>query len=497
MVNKIKQKKPALSVFQSLKHAFYIKIKYFSPENSQIMEKTQILDYISTNKDRFLNELLDLLKIPSISADPKYKGDVQKTAEAVKQRLIEAGADKVEICPTKGFPVVYGEKIIDPAKPTVVVYGHYDVQPADPLNLWDSPPFEPVIKKTAIHPEGAIFARGACDDKGQMYMHVKAFEAMMKTNTLPCNVKFMIEGEEEVGSPSLGPWIIENKEKLKGDIILISDTSIIANDTPSIDAGLRGLAYMEVEVEGPNRDLHSGVYGGAVANPINILCKMIASCHDENNHITIPGFYDKVQEVSKEERAELDKAPFNLNDFKKDLNIEEERGEAGYTTNERTGIRPTLDVNGIWGGYIGEGAKTVLPSKAFAKISMRLVPHQSSDEISNLFKKHFESIAPKSVKVKVTAHHGGEPVVVPITSKGFLAASKAMEETYGKKPIPTRGGGSIPIVALFKKELGLDSILFGFGLDSDALHSPNEHYGLFNYYKGIETIPLFYKYFTA
>ncbi len=497
MVNKIKQKKPALLVFQSLKHAFYIKIKYFSPENSQMMEKTQILDYISANKDRFLNELLDLLKIPSISADPNYKGDVQKTAEAVKQRLVEAGADKVEICPTKGFPVVYGEKIIDPAKPTVVIYGHYDVQPADPLNLWDSPPFEPVIKKTAIHPEGAIFARGACDDKGQMYMHVKAFETMMKTNTLPCNVKFMIEGEEEVGSPSLGPWIIENKEKLKGDIILISDTSIIANDTPSIDAGLRGLAYMEVEVEGPNRDLHSGVYGGAVANPINILCKMIASCHDENNHITISGFYDKVQEISQEERAELDKAPFNLNDFKKDLNIDEERGEAGYTTNERTGIRPTLDVNGIWGGYTGEGAKTVLPSKAFAKISMRLVPHQSSEEISRLFKEHFERIAPKSVKVKVTAHHGGEPVVVPITSKGFLAASKAMEETYGKRPIPTRGGGSIPIVALFKKELGLDSILFGFGLDSDALHSPNEHYGLFNYYKGIETIPLFYKYFTA
>jgi acetylornithine deacetylase/succinyl-diaminopimelate desuccinylase-like protein len=460
------------------------------------MEKIQILDYISANKDRFLNELLDLLKIPSISADPKYKGDVQKTAEAVKQRLTEAGADKVEICSTKGFPVVYGEKMIDPEKPTVIVYGHYDVQPADPLNLWDSPPFEPVIKKTDIHPEGAIFARGSCDDKGQMYMHVKAFETMMKTNSLPCNVKFMIEGEEEVGSPSLGPWIIENKEKLKGDIILISDTSIIANDTPSIDSGLRGLAYMEVEVEGPNRDLHSGVYGGAVANPINILCKMIASCHDENNHITIPGFYDKVQEVSLEERAELDKAPFNLNDFKKDLNIAEERGEKGYTTNERTGIRPTLDVNGIWGGYTGEGAKTVLPSKAFAKISMRLVPDQSSEEISNLFKEHFESIAPKSVRVKVTAHHGGEPVVVPITSKGFIAASKAMEETYSKKPIPTRGGGSIPIVALFKKELGLDSILFGFGLDSDALHSPNEHYGLFNYYKGIETIPLFYKNFT-
>jgi acetylornithine deacetylase/succinyl-diaminopimelate desuccinylase-like protein len=392
---------------------------------------------------------------------------------------------------------VYGEKIIDSSKPTVVVYGHYDVQPADPLDLWDSPPFEPVIKKTDIHPEGAIFARGACDDKGQMYMHVKAFETMMKTNTLPCNVKFMIEGEEEVGSSNLGPWIIENKEKLKGDIILISDTSIIANDIPSIDSGLRGLAYMEVEVVGPNRDLHSGVYGGAVANPINILCKLIASCHDDNNHITVPGFYDKVQELSDAERAEMAKAPFDLNDFRKDLNIDEERGEKGYSTNERTGIRPTLDVNGIWGGYTGDGAKTVLPSKAFAKISMRLVPNQSSKEISDLFIKHFESIAPKSVKVKVTAHHGGEPVVVPTNSKGFLAASKAMQETYGKKPVPTRSGGSIPIVALFKKELGMDSILFGFGLDSDGLHSPNEHYGLFNYYRGIETIPLFYKYFTA
>lgn len=461
------------------------------------MELNQIQTYVKSNKERFLNELLELLKIPSISAKPEHKPDMQKTAEAVKRRLIEAGADKVEICQTKGYPVVYGEKMIDPAKPTVVVYGHYDVQPADPLNLWDSPPFEPVIKKTEVHPEGAIFARGACDDKGQMYMHVKAFETMMKTNTLPCNVKFMIEGEEEVGSPSLGPWIIENKEKLKGDIILISDTSIIANDIPSIDSGLRGLAYMEVEVTGPNRDLHSGVYGGAVANPINILCKLIASCHDENNHITVPGFYDKVQELSDAERTEMAKAPFNLNDFKKDLNIDEERGEKGYSTNERTGIRPTLDVNGIWGGYTGDGAKTVLPSKAFAKISMRLVPNQNSTEISNLFIKHFESIAPKSVKVKVTAHHGGEPVVVPTDSKGFLAASKAMQETYGKKPVPTRSGGSIPIVALFKKELGMDSILFGFGLDSDGLHSPNEHYGLFNYYRGIETIPLFYKYFTV
>jgi len=460
------------------------------------MEKSAIATYLNQNKERLLNELIDLLKIPSVSADSKYKPDVIKTAEAVKQRLIEAGADKVELSPTKGNPVVYGEKIIDPKKPTVIVYGHYDVQPADPINLWDSPPFEPVIKKTAIHPEGAIFARGACDDKGQMYMHVKAFEFMMKTNTLPCNVKFMIEGEEEVGSPSLGPWIIENKERLKGDVILISDTSIIANDTPSIDVGLRGLAYMEVEVVGPNRDLHSGVYGGAVANPINILCKMIADCNDENNHITIPGFYEDVMELSKADRDELAKAPFDLNDFKKDLDVAEERGEKGYSSNERTGIRPTLDVNGIWGGYTGEGAKTVLPSKASAKISMRLVPDQNSHKISELFQKHFEKTAPKSVKVKVTAHHGGEPVVVSTESKGFQAASKAMQETYGKKPIPTRGGGSIPIVALFKKELGLDSILFGFGLDSDALHSPNEHYGLFNYYKGIETIPLFYKYFT-
>ena len=418
------------------------------------MEHSQIKTYINSNKDRFLNELIDLLKIPSISAKPEHKSDMEKTAEAVKQRLIEAGADKVEICQTKGYPLVYGEKIIDASK------------------------------------------RGSCDDKGQMYMHVKAFETMMKTNSLPCNVKFMIEGEEEVGSTNLGPWIIENKERLKGDIILISDTSIIANDIPSIDSGLRGLAYMEVEVTGPNRDLHSGVYGGAVANPINILCKMIAACHDENNHITIPAFYKDVLDYNDEDRAEMAKAPFNLEDFKKDLAIAEERGEKGYSTNERTGIRPTLDVNGIWGGYTGEGAKTVLPSKAFAKISMRLVPNQNSHNISEIFTQFFESIAPKSVKVKVTAHHGGEPVLVPTNSKGYLAASKAMEETYGKKPVPTRSGGSIPIVALFKKELGLDSILFGFGLDSDGLHSPNEHYGLFNYYKGIETIPLFYKYFT-
>ena len=461
------------------------------------MEKSNITNYLDLNKERFLNELIDLLKIPSISADSKHKNDMIKTAEAVKHRLIEAGADLVEISPTTGYPVVYGEKIIDASKPTILVYGHYDVQPADPINLWDSPPFEPIIKKTDIHPEGAIFARGACDDKGQMYMHIKAFEIMMKTNTLPCNVKFMIEGEEEVGSPNLGPWIIANKNRLIGDVILISDTSIIANDTPSIDTGLRGLSYMEVEVVGPNRDVHSGVYGGGVANPINILCKMIASCHDENNHITIPGFYDDVNELSDLERSEMAKAPFNLEDFKKDLIIEKEHGEKGYSTIERTGIRPTLDVNGIWGGYIGEGAKTVLPSKAFAKISMRLVPNQGSQKISELFQKYFESIAPASVKVKVKAHHGGEPVFVGTESIGYQSASLAMQETYGKKPLPTRGGGSIPIVALFKKELGLDSILFGFGLDSDGLHSPNEHYGLFNYYKGIETIPLFYKYFTA
>ncbi|MBK7816977.1 MAG: dipeptidase [Sphingobacteriaceae bacterium] len=460
------------------------------------MERSTITDYIGSNKERMLNELLELLRIPSVSADAKYKDDVLKTAEAVKNRLKEAGADNVEICQTKGYPVVYGEKIIDKNKPTVIVYGHYDVQPADPLELWDSPPFEPVIKKTAIHPDGAIFARGSCDDKGQMYMHVKAFEIMMRTNTLPCNVKFMIEGEEEVGSANLGAWIVANKAKLRGDVILISDTSLIANDTPSIDTGLRGLAYMEVEVVGPNRDLHSGVYGGAVANPINVLCKIIASCHDENKHITIPNFYDDVLELTAAQRKEMEKAPFNLENYKKDLAIEDVYGEKGYSTIERSGIRPTLDVNGIWGGYIGEGAKTVLPSKAFAKISMRLVPNQSSEKISAIFQKYFESVAPKGVKIKVKPHDGGEPVVVNMDSAAYTAASRAMEETYGKKPVPTRGGGSIPIVALFKQELGLDSILMGFGLDSDALHSPNEHYGLFNYYKGIETIPLFYKHYS-
>ncbi len=454
-------------------------------------------EYIEQNKQRFLDELFSLLRIPSVSADPKYKNDVLKTADAVKASLIAAGAENAELCETGGYPVVYADKIIDPKLPTVLVYGHYDVQPADPLELWTSPPFEPTIKKTDVHPEGAIFARGSCDDKGQMFMHVKSLEVMLKTQTLPCNVKIIIEGEEEVGSANLGNFLLANKEKLKADVILISDTSIIANDTPSIDVGLRGLAYMEVEVTGPNRDLHSGVYGGAVANPANVLCRMIASMHDENYHITIPGFYNNVMELSAEERSEMNKAPFNLNDYKKDLDIEEVMGEKGFTTIERTGIRPTLEVNGIWSGYTGEGAKTVLPSKAFAKISMRLVPNQTSDEISNLFSEHFKKIAPKGVKVKVAVHHGGEPVVVSTSSAAYLAAAKAMEETYGKKPIPTRGGGSIPIVALFKSVLGLDSVLFGFGLDSDALHSPNEHYGIFNYFKGIETIPLFYKHYMS
>jgi acetylornithine deacetylase/succinyl-diaminopimelate desuccinylase-like protein len=455
------------------------------------MNREEILSYIEENKDRFLEELFDLLRIPSVSADPAYKGDVQKCAEVVKESLLKAGADMAEIHATAGHPIVYGERIMDPSKPTVLVYGHYDVQPADPVDLWDSPPFEPVVK------DGKIYARGACDDKGQLYMHVKAFEYMEQSGTLPCNVKFMIEGEEEVGSSNLGIWVKENKEKLKADVILISDTSIIANDVPSITVGLRGLAYMEVEVTGPNKDLHSGVYGGAVGNPVNILCEMIASMQDENHHITIDGFYDDVEEVSTADRAEMAKAPFDINDFKKGLGINETRSENGYTPMEGTSIRPTLDVNGIWGGYIGEGAKTVLPSKAYAKISMRLVPFQDSKDISEKFERHFKKIAPPSVSVKVTAHHGGEPIVIPTDFPGYLAASKAMEETFGKKPIPERSGGSIPIVALFEKELGLKSILFGFGLNSDDIHSPNEHYGIFNYLKGIETIPLFYKHFTA
>lgn len=447
------------------------------------------INYIEKNKDKFLEELLELLRIPSVSADSKFKGDVRKAAEYLKDRFTDLGTH-VEICETAGYPIVYAEHIIDPSLPTVLVYGHYDVQPADPYELWDSPPFDPVVKNEKI------YARGSADDKGQVYMHVKAYEALIKTDSLPCNVKFMIEGEEEVGSENLEVFVRANKDKLAADVILISDTAILANDTPSITVGLRGLSYLEVEVTGPNRDLHSGTYGGAVGNPINTLCKMIASLHNEKGEITIPGFYDKVEKLSDEYRKKMNQAPFNLDAYKKHLSIDEVKGEEGYTTIERTGIRPTLDVNGIWGGYIGEGAKTVLPSKAYAKISMRLVPHQSSKEITKLFSEHFEKIAPAHVKVKVTPHHGGEPSVIPTDSIGYKAASKAMEKTWGKEPIPTREGGSIPIVALFQEVLGLDSILMGFGLNEDAIHSPNESYGLFNYYRGIETISHFYQFFT-
>ncbi len=449
-----------------------------------------INQYIEANKDRFLEELFNLLRIPSVSTDKRYKEEIVKAAHFLKNSLIEAGADKVEVCSTPGNPIVYGEKLLGEELPTVLVYGHYDVQPADPEHLWHTPPFEPTVR------EGKIYARGASDDKGQTYMHIKAFEYMMKHEQLPCNVKFMIEGEEEIGSVHLADFVRANREKLQADVILISDTSMISNEIPSIATGLRGLSYMEVEIIGPNRDLHSGVYGGAVANPINVLCEMIASLKDEKGRITIPHFYDKVEELSPAERQAMSEAPFDLETYKKELGIKEVFGEQGYNTLERASIRPTLDVNGIWGGYTGEGAKTVLPSKAHAKISMRLVPHQNSEEISQLFTAHFQSIAPKTVKVNVSFHHGGEPVVVSINSIAYKAAEKAYEKTFGRKPIPKREGGSIPIVAMFKKELGLDSLLMGFGLDSDAIHSPNEHYGIFNYLKGIETIPYFYQYFA-
>lgn len=448
------------------------------------------LEYLNDHKDKFLNELLDLLRIPSVSADKKFDGDVRNAAAFVKDQLIAAGVDYAELCETKGHPIVYAEKIIDPNFPTVLVYGHYDVQPADPYELWDHPPFEPIVKNDQI------YARGACDDKGQMYMHVKAFEAMMETNALTCNVKFMIEGEEEVGSDNLEAFIKEEKQKLSADVILISDTSIINNDTPSITVGLRGLSYLEVEVTGPNKDLHSGVYGGAVANPINILTKLIADMQDEDGRITLPGFYDDVLEYSEAQRAEMAKAPFDLDHYKKELDIEEVKGEKGFSTIERVGIRPCLDVNGIWGGYTGPGSKTVLPSKAFAKISTRLVSNQNSDKITQMIIKYFEENAPKSVKVKVTPHHGGTPAVVSTHSNGYQAASKAFEQSWGKTPIPTMEGGSIPIVALFIQELKIEPILMGFGLDSDDIHSPNESYGLFNYYKGIETIAYFYDHFS-
>jgi acetylornithine deacetylase/succinyl-diaminopimelate desuccinylase-like protein len=433
---------------------------------------------------------MELLRIPSVSADSKHKKDVERAAAFVRDSLLKAGADKAEVSPTKGHPVVYGEKIVDPKARTVLVYGHYDVQPPDPLDLWTTPPFEPAVR------DGKIYARGSCDDKGQVFMHIKALETMIKSDSLPCNIRFLIEGEEEVGSANLAEWTAANKDKLKADIILISDTSMIGNDTPSIESGLRGLSYVEVEVSGPKMDLHSGVYGGAVANPIEILCRMIAAVKDENNRITILGFYDDVVELSKSEREQLNKAPFDLAAYKKELGIDEVYGEKGYTTLERTGIRPTFELNGIWGGYTGEGAKTVLPAKAYAKISMRLVPGQTSDKITKLFTDYFTQAAPPCVKVKVTRHHGGEPVVTPTDSVAFRAAEKAMEETFGKKPIPTRGGGSIPIVAMFEKVLGLKSVLLGFGLDTDLIHSPNEHFGLFNFMKGIETIPRFYRHYS-
>ncbi len=454
-------------------------------------------EYINENKERFLNELFEFIKIPSVSADMKFKDDVLKAASFLEDNLHQIGADNIQIFPTEGHPIVYADKIIDPSLPTILVYGHYDVQPADPYELWDSDPFDPVVKKTKIHPEGAVFARGACDDKGQMFMHLKAFEAMYKSNELFCNVKFMFEGEEEVGSSNLEKFVRSNVELLKADVVLVSDTGIINNTTPSICVGLRGLSYVEVEVTGPNRDLHSGLYGGTVGNPINILSKMIASLHNENGTINIPGFYSDVVEVSDLDRKEMAKAPFNLSEYMLDLSIENVYGEAGFTTNERNSIRPTLDVNGIWGGYLGQGAKTVLPSKAHAKISMRLVPNQSSQKITSLFENHFKKIAPEYVKVKVTPHHGGEGVVIPTDFPAYLAAKKAMETTFGKTPIPVRSGGSIPIVPMFEEVLGLKTILLGFGLDSDVIHSPNEHFGLFNFYKGIETIPHFYKNYSA
>lgn len=455
-----------------------------------------IKNYIEKNKERFLSELFALLRMPSVSADSSYKPSIEATAQWIKEALLAAGCDKAEVCETPGNPVVYGEKHVGDNLPTVLVYGHYDVQPADPVALWDTDPFEPVIKKTELHPEGAVFARGACDDKGQMFMHVKALEYMVKEGKLPCNIKFMIEGEEEVGSKNLGWFVERNKEKLKNDIILISDTGIIAKDTPSITTSLRGLSYMEVEVTGPNKDLHSGVYGGAVANPVNVLSKMIAQLHDENNHITIPHFYDKVKEIPAEERALFAEIPFSLEEYKKDLGVADVQVEKGYSVIESAATRPSLDVNGIWGGYIGEGAKTIIPSKASAKISMRLVPNQEPKEIEALFTEYFTQIAPEGVTVKVTSLGGGPAYAMTIDNDGYRAAEKAMEKTFGKRPIPTPEGGSIPIVALFEKELGTKSVLMGFGYDSDLIHSPNEHYGLFNFFKGIETIPYFYEYFV-
>ena len=455
-----------------------------------------IQTYINENKQRFLDELFDILRIASISTDPAYKNEVLKCADSVAKHLESAGADNVEICRTKGNPIVFGKKIIDKNLPTVLVYGHYDVQPADPLELWTSNPFEPIVKATELHPQGAIFARGSADDKGQFFMHIKAFEAMMKTDSLPCNVKFIIEGEEEVGSASLADFLEENKEKLSCDVILISDTHIYSNEQPTVTTGLCGLSYVEVEIEGPNRDLHSGLYGGAVPNPINVLSKMIGDLIDDKGRITIDGFYDNVLIVSSEDRKEMNKLKDNPESYKKLIGLNNIQGEEGYTTLERASIRPTLDTNGIWGGYIGEGAKTVIPSKASAKISMRLVPNQTPEEITEKFTNHFEKIAPKSVKVKVTPHHGGMPYILESDTREFLAAKKAMEKAFRKEVLPYRSGGSIPITSLFEKVLGAKSVLMGFGLDSDAIHSPNEHFGLYNFYKGIESIPYFFEFYT-
>lgn len=452
------------------------------------MEKWK--EYQEQNQERFLQEMIDLLKIPSVSAKKEHKADMETCAFAVRDRLLESGADKAEVMQTDGFPVVYAEKIIDESLPTVLVYGHYDVQPPEPLELWNSGPFEPVIK------DGKVYARGSADDKGQFYMHVKALEILVKTNSLHSNIKFLIEGEEEIGSPNLGKFVHDHKDLLKADIILISDSSMLSLEHPSLDVGVRGMSYIEVEVTGPDRDLHSGTYGGAVANPITALAKMIAGVHDENNHITIPGFYDDVAEASDEERALMAQAPFDEEEYKKELGVDTLWGEKGYTTNERTGIRPTLELNGIWGGYTGEGSKTVLPSKASAKISARLVPNQSSKKITELLLNYFRSVAPEGVTVSAREHHGGEPYVTPIDSEGYQAAAKAIETTFGKKPVPVRGGGSIPICSILEQELGIKIIFMGFGLDSDNLHSPNEKYGIANFNKGIETIPYFHKYFA-
>lgn len=446
--------------------------------------------FVCENRERFLEELFELLRIPSISAQSDHRDDMVKTAEWLRASLLKAGADRAEVMPTAGNPVVYAEKIIDPAKPTVVVYGHYDVMPEDPKDEWRTSPFEPVIK------DGRIWCRGADDDKGQLFMHAKAFEAMVATGELPCNVKFMLEGEEEIGSPSLYGWCEENKELVKGDIILISDTSMISMDTPSITCGLRGLCYMQVEVTGPDHDLHSGLYGGAVANPANVLANLITKLVDEKGRVTIPGFYDDVRILTEEERTNFNKAPYDKEEYMRGVGVEELAGEEGFTTIERTGVRPSLDVNGIWGGYTLEGTKTIIPSKAYAKISMRLVPDQNWQKIAVLFEDYFRSIAPKCVKVDVKALHGGQPYVSPTDLKAYKAAEAAIVDTFGKQPLPFYSGGSIPIVSGFENILGMKSILIGFGLGKDAIHSPNESYGLDQFYKGIDTIIRFYKHFA-